>query len=259
MAHPKFSDLPLDTSHPDHSAWFAFGKEDELGTLNHLTQEVVREAAKEIRLGLRVSLNLPLDQPKYPYLNRCAYEQKIINKAPRIINDDVVTFNTQIDFKGPADAPYGYLAYIAAFQQGSQWDSFRHFAYQKEGKFYNNVGLDAIIGENASTRNGIQAVAEAGIAGRGVLLDFYEYAQVKSLDYEPWSQYGITLDELEQVRKHHNVEYKAGDIIFIRTGHIKRYQEASDEQRKASAVVPHKWSGVKQSKDVLAWIWDNKF
>lgn len=56
MAHPKFSDLPLDTSHPDHSAWFAFGKEDELGTLNHLTQEVVREAAKEIRLGLRVSL-----------------------------------------------------------------------------------------------------------------------------------------------------------------------------------------------------------
>lgn len=32
------------------------------------------------------------------------------------------------------------------------------------------------------------AVAEAGIAGRGVLLDFYEYAQVKSLDYEPWSQ-----------------------------------------------------------------------
>lgn len=80
-----------------------------------------------------------------------------------------MTFNTQvcfcyrgdlqIDFKGPADAPYGYLAYIAAFQQGSQWDSFRHFAYQKEGKFYNNVGLDAIIGENASTRNGIQGVS----------------------------------------------------------------------------------------------------
>ena len=34
------------------------------------------------------------------------------------------------------------------------------------------------------------ALADVGIAGRGVLLDFYAYALEKKLDYEPWSQYG---------------------------------------------------------------------
>lgn len=46
---------------------------------------------------------------------RVAFERKIINKAPRVINDDVITFNTQ---------------------GSSQWDSFRHFAFQQEGQFY---------------------------------------------------------------------------------------------------------------------------
>lgn len=40
----------------------------------------------------------------------------MVNKAPRIVNDDVITFNTQ---------------------GSAQWDSFRHFGYQQEKKFYN--------------------------------------------------------------------------------------------------------------------------
>lgn len=74
-----------------------------------------------------------------------------------------------------------------------------------EARFYNDVPLDMIVGEKAGTRNGIQgmaqlllytkhclqcliALADAGIAGRGVLLDFYAYAKEKGLEYEPWSQ-----------------------------------------------------------------------
>lgn len=59
--------------------------------------------------------SLPLDLIDPPFLGRTAFEKKIINKAPRVINDDVISFNTQ---------------------SSSQWDSFRHFAFQKEGQFY---------------------------------------------------------------------------------------------------------------------------
>ena len=31
--YPKWSDLPLDKSHPPNSAWFVWGKDDELGCL----------------------------------------------------------------------------------------------------------------------------------------------------------------------------------------------------------------------------------
>lgn len=63
--YPKFSDLPLHSSHPAHSAWGLWGSEDELGTLNQLTPERTIEAAKEIRTGVRVGLNWPLEQMDY--------------------------------------------------------------------------------------------------------------------------------------------------------------------------------------------------
>jgi hypothetical protein len=58
---------------------------------------------------------LALDAIDPPFLGRTPFEKKIINKAPKVINDDVISFNTQ---------------------SSSQWDSFRHFAFQAEGKFY---------------------------------------------------------------------------------------------------------------------------
>jgi len=51
---PKFTDLPLQKGDPHHSAWGLYGKEDQLGTLNRLTDDVVLRAAKEeIHSGTR--------------------------------------------------------------------------------------------------------------------------------------------------------------------------------------------------------------
>jgi hypothetical protein len=51
---PKFTDLPLRKGDPHHSAWGLYGKEDQLGTLNRLTDDVVLRAAKEeIHSGTR--------------------------------------------------------------------------------------------------------------------------------------------------------------------------------------------------------------
>ena len=44
---PAFSDLPLSKGDPPHSAWGLYGDEDQLGTLNRLSEEVVLQAAKE--------------------------------------------------------------------------------------------------------------------------------------------------------------------------------------------------------------------
>jgi hypothetical protein len=62
---PKFSDLPLDPTHPPHSAWGLWGQDDELGTLNHLSPERTVEAAKMITTGTRVGLNWALEQMDY--------------------------------------------------------------------------------------------------------------------------------------------------------------------------------------------------
>ncbi|GKZ38315.1 hypothetical protein AbraIFM66950_010445 [Aspergillus brasiliensis] len=90
--YPSFSGLPLQKDGPPGNAWGLWGSDDQIGTLNHLTDAVVARAAKEeIRTGSRVSLNWALDASSYPSLGRKPLELKLINKAPlKIAHDDEV-------------------------------------------------------------------------------------------------------------------------------------------------------------------------
>ena len=53
---PAFETLPLKEDHPPYSAWGLYGEEDELGTINLLTPEIVLAAKSEIVSGKTISL-----------------------------------------------------------------------------------------------------------------------------------------------------------------------------------------------------------
>lgn len=112
---PPFEALPLRKDGPRGNAWGLFGDNDELGHLNLLTPDVVTAAAREIQDGTRVSVNLPLGHLKTPCFGRVPLVHKLIKKTPVIAFDDSLDMNTQ---------------------SSSQWDGFRHYAYQKEQLFY---------------------------------------------------------------------------------------------------------------------------
>lgn len=56
FTRPLFDDLPLQPHHPKGSAWGVWGVDDERGTLNLLTDDVVRDAAIEVLEGKVVNL-----------------------------------------------------------------------------------------------------------------------------------------------------------------------------------------------------------
>lgn len=236
---PKFSDLPLRRGDPPYSAWGLYGEDDQLGALNRLTDELVKKSAREeIQSGVRVSLNWPLDAQAKPSFGRQAFHIQVFQKAPRIVNDDVWTFNTQ---------------------SSSQWDGLRHFAYQKEQMFYNGVTLNEIHRSNhQDSVNGIHAWAEKGIVGRGVLLDFHNWRLANNIAYEPFKTGSISLDQLKQVAKAQGTDIRFGDILLVRSGYIAAFNNISKEQAEVYAsVVPPAISGVEQSEGVLEWIWEN--
>lgn len=106
-----FDSLPLDPTGPPGNAWGRFGKDDQLGTLNLLTPERVVEAAKEIRTGVRISLDWPLSMPSHPSFNRDPFKQEIVLRSPNCIFDDILSFNSQ---------------------GSTQWDGFRHYGISSE-------------------------------------------------------------------------------------------------------------------------------
>ncbi|KAL1845711.1 hypothetical protein Plec18167_009211 [Paecilomyces lecythidis] len=235
---PKFSELPLREGDPPYSAWGLYGEKDELGTLNRQTDELVLAAAKEIRSGKRISLNWPLDaQDKVPFFGRHIFHKEIIAKTPRIVNDDVWTFNTQ---------------------SSSQWDGLRHFAYQKEQKFYNGVTMDDIHGPNKSNVNGIHAWSKNGIVGRGVLLDYHRWRLAHNIPVEFFKTHPIPVEHLKAVAEFQQTEIKFGDILIIRVGYMEAFRALPEEELiRLAKSMPHALIGVEQSKETLEWIWSN--
>ncbi|KAI1449718.1 hypothetical protein F5Y02DRAFT_369594 [Annulohypoxylon stygium] len=246
---PNFEDLPVRKGDPYLSAWGLYGDKDELGTLNRLTDERVAAAAKsEIKTGHRVSLNWPLSaQPKESFFSRAVLHQQLIRKDPRVINDDVWTFNTQVS---------------------SQWDGLRHFAYQREGLFYNGVTQSDIHDctspdGSRSTVNGIHAWTEKGIVGRGILVDYHSWRQSQpassaSASYDAFTTSSIPLSDLQACLASQGTVPRFGDILFIRSGfHASLATKPSSFLASHRTIVPHPFGGVERSPEMLRWIWDH--
>ncbi|KAF2000730.1 putative cyclase [Amniculicola lignicola CBS 123094] len=234
-AHPKFADLPLDPSHPPHSAWGLWGNDDELGTLNHLTPETTVAAAQEIKTGVRIGLNWALEQMDYTGGFRETIKHEIF-EIGKNMNDDRITFNTQTS---------------------TQWDGLRHWGFD-DGRFYNGFTQKDIL-ENKTSTLGIHAWAKAGIVGRGVLLDFVSFAKKHKIEYDPLDWYAVSLKHAKQMAQECKFEFQAGDIIFLRTGFTDAFEQATLDQKKSiMSKSPFQYPGFESTFDVLGFLWDTK-
>lgn len=235
MKRPAFDELPLNKDDPPYSAWGLYGPEDELGTLNLLTPEIITEASKEIRTGVRVGLNLPMNFLDLPSHKRLNITHKLVWKQPRAVFDDEITMNTQIS---------------------TQWDGLRHYGYQKLNKFYNGATAEEI---NASpSRLGLQAWCKEGIAGRGVLLDYLGWRKSEHKKFDLMSDHEITAEDLKKCAKFQNITLKEGDILLIRSGFTAGYSALTDEEKQAWGVAsPTRWVGLETSIETLRFFWES--
>ncbi|KAL3448114.1 hypothetical protein BJX65DRAFT_307401 [Aspergillus insuetus] len=236
MDVPPFSALPLNPTHPRHSAWDVWGKDDQLGTLNHLTPQVVVQAKDEIRSGVRIGLNWPLNEMRTPPAFRKPLEHKINTIEGGLMHDDTLCFNTQTS---------------------SQWDGFRHCGYE-DGQFYGGVTASEIR-ENQTDRIGVHAWCEQGIVGRGVLVDFASYAASENLPFDALGRSEISLQTIKRILQRDGTVIRPGDILVIRTGFLKAYTSTTEAKREELVSAdPLQYPGVENSRDLAGWLWDSR-
>lgn len=249
-----FEALPLRKDGPHGNAWGRWGDSDELGTLNLLTPDTTALAAKEIKDGVRVSVDWELDSMSPPCFGRSFLEHTITQKGERTVNDDTLTFNTQ---------------------SSSQWDGLRHYGYQKEKLYYNGLTQEDVT---TTKKNGIHGmlsilyfykkymlksiawVEKGGIVGRGVLLDYVSWAEENGISVNQFATTSIPVSTLKQVASNQGTSFRRGDILFIRTGWTEAYTRLSTtEQQTLAATYPPPAIGLESSEETLRWLWDNDF
>ncbi|KAL2203331.1 hypothetical protein CC79DRAFT_1337959 [Sarocladium strictum] len=221
--------------------------EEGLGRLILLTPSIVAAAASScIRTGQRVSLNWELTKLDIANFNRAPLEHKIVPLLGGVAFDDIYTFNPQ---------------------QSSQWDGLRHFSApfpteeEPERRLFYGGVTKAEIEDRSNNRIGLQHWAKEGICGRGVLLDYVEYAKRHRIEYSTFSDHAVPLHVLKEVAKEQGVQFRRGDILFVRIGVTQEWDTkmtTKDKTAYAESSSPQH-AGIEGTEEMLRWIWNEGF
>ncbi|KAI9727369.1 MAG: hypothetical protein M1834_008440 [Cirrosporium novae-zelandiae] len=239
---PKFDELVHVEGMPKGCAWGLWGPDDQLGTLNLLTSEVVLAAKNEIQKGISVAMNWEMTQNlRHPPSFRRYTKLEIIDALP----SGTASFDDELYFNP---------------QSGSQIDGLKHFAHQKTKKYYNGLTHEEILKDPQTPRNGIGNMSSrGGIVTRGVLLDFKGWAEEQNINFSPVSRFQISISQLEMVASYQNVELLPGDILIVRMGLVEWHERASEDEKLSIRTSQEEFIGVEGNEETARWIWDHQF
>ena len=212
-----------------HSNWGRWGPDDEKGTLNLVTQEMVVNAASLVTRGRTISMALPYEDegPQTGFLGR-------FNPIHLMIRDgaDAIAGTAIRDFYGGVDKHFRGTddLIIMPLQSGTQWDALAHVIF--EGKIYNGHGAEWISSKGALKGDVVNAADS--MVGRGVLLDVPRALGVEWL--EPG--HAIDADDLEKAADDVGVSVGAGDFVFVRTGAMTAARSAGSWGDYAGGDAP---------------------
>ena len=208
----------------EFSNWGRWGPDDELGTLNLITEDKRLDAASMVEDGTVVSL-------------------------ARDVNKDTAPDNPQ---------PIGHSAQFSGNRIGWGSDSYtiNYHGYSYShidalphtgvgGSLYNGYSTET-VGENGAEKLGVQ-VMQHGLFTRAVLIDIPRLRGVQFL--EPGTV--ITREELERWERESGVEIKPGDVLLVRTGRwAKRAQDGPWAAWRQLAGLHASTAGWLRGKDI---------
>lgn len=190
--------------------WGRWGAEDQRGTLNHIGPETLKAAAGEVRDGKLFNLGLRFDRDG-PQLGRGRFNPLVY------VTDLFTPLNPAVP-----GVCYSDDVVHMPLQCATQWDALAHVHY--DGQLYNGCSARECLTEKGASKMGINHLAAPGILSRGVLLDIARLKGVERLALD----YAITVDDLNACVARQGVTVGAGDILLVRTGHMRLFTHEGD-------------------------------
>ena len=213
------------------SNWGRWGKDDERGTLNLITPEVVQRAARSVRTGRVYSLGLALgaDGPQTGEIAGRFNPEHTMSVVGDLIGED------------PRGFCYSDDVIRMPLQCATQWDSLAHVHY--DGMLYNGFPVGDVLSADGASRNAIDKLARGGIASRGILLDLARAAGLERL--APSTV--VKPADLDAAVRAQRVTIEPGDILVFRTGHLRTFTQDGDRST-------YLWQGPGLGIDCIEWL-----
>jgi kynurenine formamidase len=203
--------------------WGRWGEQDKRGMLNVITPEMIVQAAGLVKRGKAYPLGEELHDDVARVVRPSRFGVQVIQELDGY--DRVAATTGKFDpqrYQGAASFT------VMHNHTGSHLDTFAHI--YRENSLFNNMPPP----KPAGTVHG-DAASVKFMVGRGVLLDVAKYKTSDPLPGDYW----ITLEDLQNTAKSQNVEIRKGDILLVRTGWRKTWDEPDASGRLDAAHT--KW------------------
>jgi kynurenine formamidase len=193
--------------------WGRWGPDDELGTINLITAEKRRRAARLVTEGVTISCARPISYDDDPFAHPPrATKEYLRTHFPThhfMLHSGEGLAQSDSAFHAAADsfliAPHGLGM--------THLDGLSHFFWK--GFMYNGRPAH-VVSTGLGAAHGSVDLLGSGVSTRGVLLDI---AALKGVD---WLEPGTPVhgEDLEAAERRQGVEVTPGDVLFVRTGHV---------------------------------------
>lgn len=212
---------------------WVWGKDDEVGSLNEMTDASRHSALRLARTGKVYDLGILYDRTSY--------------KWPGHSPGEIISFRTPEGVKRQKDSPalvndnptrtaWHSCALFINDNVATQIDGLGHATEGDDDHWYNGF-RERDWGGNWGVRK-CDATTIPPIIARGVLIDV---AGSKNVDALP-ANYAITSSDLENALKKQNSELRPGDIVLIRTGTLRHWGETGNDEK--GLIKQHDSAGI---------------
>ncbi|MBC6366825.1 cyclase family protein [Algoriphagus sp. AK58] len=190
-----------------------WGPDDELGTLNLMTEQTRLQVLSKINSGKVYDLSVEyfVGMPSFHALGDPPYQFWMTHTPHGTVVDNPnklgESMNAKVSYTGDAISMYTHM--------GTHIDALNHFGLN--GEIWNGFSAEKHLGDKGWKKTGAETIPP--IIGRGVLIDI---VSSKGLERLPANYRISSLDLMEALSKQ-NVELKSGDIVLIRTGQARFY------------------------------------
>jgi len=191
-----------------------WGPEDEIGTLNLMTETSTLRVLSKIKSGVVYDLSVDyfvgmpsfhaLGDPGYQYWLTHTPHGTIVDNPNRLGEE----MNQKVSYTGDAISMYTHM--------GTHIDALNHFGL--DGKIWNDFTPEKHLGDKGWKKTGAETIPP--IIARGVLID------VKTSKGKLSKNYRITAEDLQDALTKQQVRLEQGDVVVIRTGQAEFYQDA---------------------------------
>ncbi len=198
------------------SNWGRWGANDEIGTANFVTPEIILQAARLVTKGQVLSLAVPLN-PRTPTDPSRPPMQHFVRSARLRVADH--------GWGGDSEFADDWISMSP--QTGTQWDGLCH-AF-RDGKIYNGYDAGQAINPHVGARKcSIDRLATYFVT-RGVLLDIAKHKGTANLP----GGFAVTAGDLEGAARAQGVDVRRGDALLIRTGWLAFWNRATANERES--------------------------